>query len=134
VNRDESAARRQQVDEAREDLELTRHMAETAAGAAAGMFARDVVIIDLRELVSYTDYFVVASAETDRQTRRIVEEILDKMREAGYKPRSRRIDEGSAWISLDFLDVVVHVFTDEARDYYRLESLWRGAPQEHWED
>jgi ribosome-associated protein len=134
VNRDESAARRQQVDEAREDLELTRHMAETAAGAAAEMFARDVVIIDLRELVSYTDYFVVASAETDRQTRRIVEEILDKMREAGYKPRSRRIDEGSAWISLDFLDVVVHIFTDEARDYYRLESLWRGAPQEHWED
>lgn len=134
MNRDESAARRQQVDEAREDLELTRHMAETAAGAAAEMFARDVVIIDLRELVSYTDYFVVASAETDRQTRRIVEEILDKMREAGYKPRSRRIDEGSAWISLDFLDVVVHIFTDEARDYYRLESLWRGAPQEHWED
>ena len=134
MNRDESTARRQQVDETRDALELTRHMAETAARAAAGMFARDVMIIDLRELVSYTDYFVVASAETDRQTRRIVEEILDKMREAGYKPRSRRIDEGSAWISLDFLDVVVHVFTDEARDYYRLESLWRGAPQEHWED
>jgi ribosome-associated protein len=134
VNRDESAARRQQVDEARSDLEVTRHMAETSARAAAGMFARDVTVIDLREVVSYTDYFVVASAETERQTRRIVEEVLDKMREEGYRPRSRRVDEGSAWVSLDFLDVVVHVFTDEARDYYRLESLWRGAPQEHWED
>ncbi|CAA9408798.1 MAG: Ribosomal silencing factor RsfA [uncultured Rubrobacteraceae bacterium] len=134
MNRDESAARRQQVDEARDDLELTRHMAETAARAAAGMFAKDVTIIDLREIVSYTDYFVVASAETDRQTRRIVEEVLEKMREEGYRPRSRRVDEGSAWISLDFLDVVVHVFTDEARDYYRLESLWRGAPQERLED
>ncbi len=134
MNRDESAARRQQVDEARSDLEVTRHMAETAARAAAGMFARDVTIIDLRDVVSYTDYFVVASAETERQTRRIVEEVLDKMREEGYRPRSRRVDEGSAWISLDFLDVVVHVFTDEARDYYRLESLWRGAPQERWED
>jgi ribosome-associated protein len=134
VNRDESAARRQQVDEARNELELTRHMAETAARAAVGMFARDVTIIDLREVVSYTDYFVVASAETERQTRRIVEEVLDKMREEGYRPRSRRVDEGTAWISLDFLDVVVHVFTDEARDYYRLESLWRGAPQERWED
>ena len=134
MNRDESAARRQQVDEARSDLEVTRHMAEAAAQAAAGMFARDVTIIDLREVVSYTDYFVVASAETERQTRRIVEEVLDKMREEGYRPRSRRVDEGSAWISLDFLDVVVHVFTDEARDYYRLESLWRGAPQERWED
>ena len=134
MNRDESAARRQQVDEARNELELTRHMAETAARAAVGMFARDVTIIDLREVVSYTDYFVVASAETERQTRRIVEEVLDKMREEGYRPRSRRVDEGTAWISLDFLDVVVHVFTDEARDYYRLESLWRGAPQERWED
>ena len=134
MNRDEWAARRQQVDEPRDDMELTRHMAETAARATAGMFARDVTIIDLREIVSYTDYFVVASAETERQTRRIVEEVLDKMREEGYRPRSRRGDEGTAWISLDFLDVVVHVFTDEARDYYRLESLWRGAPQERWED
>jgi len=132
--RDESAARRQQVDETQDALELTRHMAETAARAAAGMFARDVTIIDLRGIVSYTDYFVIASAETERQTRRIVEEVLEKMREEGYRPRSRRVDEGTAWISLDFLDVVVHVFTDEARDYYRLESLWRGAPQERWED
>ncbi len=108
-------------------------MATTAARAAAGMFAKGVVIIDLRDAVSYTDYFVVASAETERQTRRIVEEVLEKMNEEGYRPRSRRIDEGSAWISLDFLDVVVHIFTDEARDYYRLESLWRGVPQEPWE-
>ncbi len=135
MNRDESAASRRQVDqEARDGLELTRHMARTAARAAADMFARDVVIIDLRELVSYTDYFVIASAETERQTRRIVEEVLEKMREEGYRPRSRRVEEGSAWISLDFLDVVVHIFTDEARDYYRLESLWRAAPQEPWEE
>ena len=132
MNRDESAARGQ-VDEARDELEFTRHMAKTAARAAADMFAKDVVIIDLKEAVSYTDYFVVASAETERQMRRVVEEVLEKMRDAGYRPRSRRFDEGSAWVSLDFLDVVVHIFTDEARDYYRLESLWRGAPQEHWE-
>jgi ribosome-associated protein len=132
VSRDEFAAGRQ-VDEVRDDLKLTRHMATTAARAAAGMFAKDVLIIDLREAVSYTDYFVVASAETERQMRRIVDEVLEKMNEEGYRPRSRRIDEGSAWISLDFLDVVVHIFTDEARDYYRLESLWRSAPQEHWE-
>ena len=132
MNRDKPAAR--QVEEFRNELQLTRHMAETAARAAAGMFARDVVVVDLREAVSYTDYFVIASAETERQTRRIVEEVLDRMREEGYRPRSRRVDEGSAWISLDFIDVVVHVFTDEARDYYRLESLWRGVPQEYWED
>ena len=115
-------------------LRLTREMAETAAAAAADMFGRDVVIIDLRDVVSYTDYFVVASAATERQTRRVAEEVIEKMGEAGHKPRSKRTDEGSAWISLDFLDIVVHVFTDEARDYYRLESLWRSAPQERWED
>ena len=132
MSRDEFAAKG--VDEARDGLELTRHMASTAARAAAGMFAKDVIIMDLREAVSYTDYFVVASAETERQARRIVEEVLEKMNAQGYRPRSRRIDEGSAWISLDFLDVVVHIFTDEARDYYRLESLWRGVPQERWEE
>jgi ribosome-associated protein len=134
VNRDEFATGRQANDEARDGLEITRRMATTAARAAAGMFAKDVVIVDLREAVSYTDYFVVASAETQRQTRRIVDEILEKMNEEGYRPRSRRVEEGSAWISLDFLDIVVHIFTDEARDYYRLESLWRAAPQERWEE
>ena len=132
MNRDESAARGQ-VDEPRDELELTRQMATAAAQAAADMFAKEVVIIDLKEAVSYTDYFVVASAETERQMRRVVEEVLEKMRDKGYRPRSRRFDEGSAWVSLDFLDLVVHIFTDEARDYYRLESLWRDAPQERWE-
>ena len=133
MSRDEPAAKGQ-TDGAREDFGFTRHMAETAARAAAEMFAKDVVLIDLREAVSYTDYFVVASAETERQTRRIVDEVLEKMNKEGYKPRLRRVDEGSAWISLDFLDVVIHIFTNEARDYYRLESLWRSAPQERWEE
>jgi ribosome-associated protein len=62
----------------------------------------------------------------------MAEEVIDKMMEAGHRPRSKRVDEGSAWISVDFLDVVVHVFTDEARDYYRLESLWRSAPRSTW--
>lgn len=131
MRRDESVARRESI--GTEGEQLTREMAEISARAAADMFGKDVTIIDLRELVSYADYFVVASAETDRQTRRVAEEVIDKMIEAGHRPRSKRVDEGSAWISIDFLDVVVHVFTDEARDYYRLESLWRSAPQEHWD-
>jgi len=117
--------------EVQEGAEVTGHMAQTAARAAADMFGREVTIIDLKGLISYTDYFVVASAETERQTRRIADEVLEKMREEGYRPTSRRYGEGSAWISLDFLDVIVHVLTEEARDYYRLESLWSAAPQEN---
>ncbi len=132
MSRDEPAIRREGLETQGEAL--THEMAATAARAAGEMFARDVTIIDLRELVSYTDYFVVASAETERQTRRIAEEVIDKMIESGHRPRTKRVDEGTSWISLDFIDVVVHVFTDEARDYYRLESLWRSAPQERWEE
>jgi ribosome-associated protein len=131
VNRDESALRRESLET--EGEALSYEMAATAAQAASEMFANDVTVVDLRGLVSYTDYFVIASAETERQTRRVAEEIIDKMVESGHRPRSKRIGEGTAWISLDFLDVVVHVFTDEARDYYRLESFWRSAPQARWE-
>ena len=130
MNRDESAMRRSSVET--EGEALSYEMAATAARAASEMFARDVTIVDLRDLVSYTDYFVIASAETERQTRRVAEEVIEKMIEAGHRPRTKRIEERTAWISLDFLDVVVHVLTDEARDYYRLESFWRSAPQEHW--
>jgi ribosome-associated protein len=132
VNRDESAIRRGSLETDGEALSY--EMAATAARAASEMFARDVIVVDLRGLVSYTDYFVIASAETERQTRRVAEEIIEKMIESGHRPRSKRIEEGTAWISLDFLDIVVHVFTDEARDYYRLESFWRSAPQTRWEE
>ena len=132
MRRDESVARKEKF--ATEGEVLTYEMAATAARAASEMFARDVTLIDLRGLVSYADYFVVASAQTERQTRRIGQEGIERMIEKGHRPRTKRLDEGTAWISLDFLDVVVHIFTDEARDYYRLESLWRSAPQRHWQE
>ena len=132
MRRDESVARQQNF--GTEGEALTYEMATTAARAASEMFATDVTLIDLRGLVSYADYFVIASAQTERQTRRVAQEIIERMIEKGHRPRSKRLDEGTAWISLDFLDVVVHIFTDEARDYYRLESLWRSAPQERWQE
>lgn len=132
MRRDESVARQQRFATAGEAL--TYEMAATAARAASEMFATDVTIIDLRGLVSYADYFVIASAQTERQTRRVAQEVIERMIEKGHRPRTKRLDEGTAWISLDFLDVVVHIFTEEARDYYRLESLWRSAPQEHWQE
>ncbi|HEX5700751.1 MAG TPA: ribosome silencing factor [Rubrobacter sp.] len=132
MRRDESVARQQKF--ATEGEAFTHEMATTAARAASEMFATDVTLIDLRGLVSYADYFVIASAQTERQTRRVAQEVIERMIEKGHRPRTKRLDEGTAWISLDFLDVVVHIFTEEARDYYRLESLWRSAPQERWQE
>ena len=132
MSRDEFAIRRGGLET--EGEALSYEMAATAARAASEMFAKAVTVVDLRGLVSYTDYFVIASAETERQARRVAEEVVEKMIKSGHRPRSKRIQEGTTWISLDFTDVVVHIFTDEARDYYRLESLWRSAPQEHWQE
>ena len=132
MSRDESVARQEKF--ATEGEALIYEMAATAARTASEMFARDVVLVDLKGLVSYADYFVIASAETERQTRRIAQEVIERMIEKGHRPRTKRLDEGTAWISLDFMDVVVHILTDEARDYYRLESLWRSAPQQHWQE
>ena len=132
MRRDESVARQRNFGTAGEAL--TYEMATTAARAASEMFAHDVTLVDLRGLVSYADYFVIASAETERQVRGVAQEVIERMIENGHRPRTKRLDEGTAWISLDFLDVVVHIFTDEARDYYRLESLWRSAPQERWQE
>ena len=132
MRRDESVARQRNFGTAGEAL--TYEMATTAARAASEMFAHDVTLVDLRGLVSYADYFVIASAETERQVRRVAQEVIERMIEKGHRPRTKRLDEGTAWISLDFLDVVVHIFTEEARDYYRLESLWRSAPQERWQE
>ncbi len=132
MRRDESVARKENFRTPGEAL--TYEMAATAARAASEMFANDVTLVDLRGLVSYADYFVIASAQTERQTRRVAEEIIERMIAKGHRPRTKRLDEGTAWISLDFLDVVVHIFTDEARDYYRLESLWRSAPQQRWQE
>jgi ribosome-associated protein len=132
LRRDDSVASQHKF--ATEGEAFTYEMATTAARAASEMFATDVTLIDLRGLVSYADYFVIASAQTERQTRRVAQEVIERMIEKGHRPRTKRLDEGTAWISLDFLDVVVHIFTEEARDYYRLESLWRSAPQERWQE
>jgi ribosome-associated protein len=86
------------------------------------------------DVVGYTDYFVICSGGTARQTRAIAEAI-----ERGLKPRRVRAVrvEGARegeWILLDFLDIVVHVFTPEARDFYRLESLWSDVSHEAFDE
>jgi ribosome-associated protein len=96
---------------------------------AADKKAIDVVELDLRGVLGYTDYFVICSGNTTRQTKAIHDGILEGLKQ-GHGTTPRRV-EGSGradWILMDYLDVVVHIFTPEARDYYRLEQLWGEAP------
>lgn len=96
---------------------------------AADKKAIDVVELDLRGVLGYTDYFLICSGNTGRQAKAIHDGILEGLKHEHDK-LPRRV-EGSAqggWILMDYLDVVVHIFTPETREFYRLEQLWGEAP------
>jgi ribosome-associated protein len=96
---------------------------------ADGKKAIDVVELDLRGVLGYTDYFLICSGNTGRQTKAIHDGILEGLKhEHGMLPRRVEGVSRADWILMDYLDVVVHIFSPEARDYYRLEELWGEAP------
>jgi ribosome-associated protein len=105
-------------------------LAAWIAGYAADVKAIDLVELDLRDILGYADYFVICSGNTDRQTKAIHDRIHEGMkREHGILPRRVEGTNEGRWILMDYLDVIVHVFTPEARDFYRLEQLWGEAPR-----
>jgi ribosome-associated protein len=106
--------------------QLARHLAAIADSKKA----EDVVVLDMRELVAYTDFLAICTARSERQARAIVDDVrLRVKREAGLLPGG--VDGGgeAGWTILDYLDCVLHVFTPEARERYGLEELWRDAPR-----
>ena len=104
-------------------------MATTIAEIADDRKAVDIVTLDLRGMVGYADYFVICSGRTDRQAKAIHDAIHQQLKdEHGLLPRRVEGLTEAKWILLDYLDVVVHVFTPEMREFYRLEQLWGEAP------
>lgn len=87
------------------------------------------MILDLRPVTAYTDYFVLATGRNPRQTKAIYGEVRERLKaDERLIPRSVEGDRSGEWILVDYLDVVLHVFTPETRDYYRLEELWGDMP------
>jgi ribosome-associated protein len=112
-------------------LNSSLQLAHRVASVAAEKLATDIVILDMRDVVSYTDYFVIASGRNPRQTQAIVEDIRERLKKDDrHVPRHSDGERQGDWILMDYLDVVVHVFTPEARSFYRLESLWGEVPSE----
>jgi len=91
--------------------------------------AEDIVILDVRELSSVTDYFVIASGTSEPHLRAIVDEIIDKLRDEHLRPKSVDGTLRTAWIVLDYFDVIVHVMRGDVRERYDLETLWGDAPR-----
>jgi ribosome-associated protein len=101
--------------------EISRH--------AADKKALDIVQLDLREVLGYTDYFVICSGNTERQVKAIHDGILAGLKgEHATLPRRVEGVSQARWILMDYLDVIVHIFTPDAREFYRLESLWGEVP------
>ena len=104
-------------------------MSAEIAELASDRKAIDIVALDLRGMIGYADYFVICTGRTDRQTRAIHDAIHQGMKsDHGLLPSRVEGVSEARWILLDYLDVVVHIFTPETREYYRLEQLWGEAP------
>ena len=108
----------------------SEQLARQLAAIADSKKAEEIVVLDMRDLVAYTDFLTICTARGERQARAIVDEVrLRVKRETGLLPGG--VDGGgdAGWTILDYLDCVLHVFTPEARERYGLEELWRDAPR-----
>ncbi len=105
---------------------LARRVAELADAKQAG----DIAVLDMRGLVSYTDFLIICTARNQRQARAIKDEVHARLkRDDGLIPTRVEGEREAQWILVDYLDCILHVFSPEARDHYRLEALWGEAPR-----
>ena len=110
-----------------EALDQAKVFAIEAARVAAERHCSDIVILDLQGLSPATDYFVIVTGTSDRQMRTVADEIREEAKKRGQPRFGLAGYEHGRWIVLDFIDVVVHIFDSEYRDYYDLELLWGDA-------
>ncbi len=99
----------------------------TAVEAAESKKATDIRVLDLREVTSFTDFFVICTGGNARQIQAIAEEVKVRLKERGDRPISLEGVENAEWVLADYGDYIVHIFSKQARDYYDLERLWRHA-------
>jgi ribosome-associated protein len=109
----------------------SEELARRIADAALDKKAHDLVLLDMRGVVSYTDFFVICTGNTERQTQAIEDAVYQRLKHADDGTVLPGRVEGRSearWILMDYGDCVVHIFTPDARDYYRLEMLWGEVP------
>lgn len=117
------------IDTIASDPETSRHLALSIAEIMADTPASDTVVLDIRGLSSFADFFVICSGENERQLRAISEKLQEELREIGIRPQRTEGTPRSGWIVLDYNDAIVHVFDRELRDFYKMERLWSEAPR-----
>ena len=108
------------------NLELIEE-ARLAVEAAGDKQASDIVLLDTREICGFAEYFVICSAESSKQIQAVSDEIEAKLKKAGAKLLHSEGSMSSGWVLLDYVSLVVHIFSPEQRELYRLETLWNSA-------
>jgi ribosome-associated protein len=108
----------------------SEELARRVAALADAKQGADIVVLDMRAMVAYTDFLVLCTARNQRQAKAIHDEVRERMkRDEGLVPDHVEGERQGDWILVDYLDAILHVFSSEARDYYRLETLWGEAPR-----
>lgn len=108
---------------------VAEELARRLAAIADAKQGTDVVVLDMRELVGYTDFLVLATARNERLAKAIADEARMQLKAEGLLPARAEGEREARWILLDYLDAVMHVFVPETRELYRLEQLWGEAPR-----
>jgi ribosome-associated protein len=98
-----------------------------AVRAADAKQAKDIRVLDLREIASFSDYFVICSGSNPRQIQTIADEVEQRLKKLGERAHSIEGYENAEWVLMDYGDYLVHIFSEKARLYYDLERLWRDA-------
>jgi ribosome-associated protein len=115
-------------------MDAAREFAIQAARLAASTRCNNVVVLDVSGISPITDFFVVATGTSPRQMRSVSDEIADLGEKSTFAPLSQSGQDGESWMLTDFVDVVVHLFSPDARQYYDLDGLWGDAKVVEWND
>ena len=103
-------------------------LVDRIAEIASDRKAIDIRVLDVRGIVGYTDFFLICSGNTERQSKAIHDAIHEGLKADGVLPRRTEGQREARWVLMDYLDCVVHIFTPDAREFYRLDQLWGEAP------
>ena len=113
----------------------SKELAERIGQLILDKKGNEVILMDLSAITSFTDFFVICSVDTDIQAKAVLEHLQEQLRTLeGIKPWHVEGGSGSSWVLMDFVDVVVHLFRPEAREFYSLEKLWADAATTRIED
>lgn len=107
-----------------ESGELARELVD----AIADRKGLDIIMLDVRPVSLLADYFIICSADTERQVKAIIDEILERADQSGLRPVQIEGTPASGWVILDYGSIIAHIFMPAQRDYYQLERLWSDAP------